>query len=928
MKVPFQLRRLTVPGAGASGLYAEPAHALLLPGHDVRALLALCARLGTMPRVHATAAGFLLKLPTPTTGSFPGAIRLRGLADDLFVPADAELMPALRDDEAAGLVRRRGLVFLPGGRVVAFAPDQSLAPTALLTADRVPPRTWQPFPPRPALPDRIREVLLDRPQDTSDAVLEAGGAGIGSEAPQPPEAAPGKTLLGQAKLTAGQGLINLGRALGLRQLAELGAGLVGSALAQVPRLSASVIGRQEAALRELLREFRDGSLERALRRALPLGSDADRGGQPSQGHQLPLHGARYSLADLLGSGSGPSSIWFGGYNVQDELRKEYRKAAEQALRAGDYRRAAFIYGRLLRDFRQAANALFQGGLHHDAAVLYLEKLGDTLSAARAFAAAGETDRAVQLYRQRGDHLEAADLLRRAGEEEAALVEYRAAADKLLLSPQGYLGAGEVLLQRAGRPDLALEYFRRGWDLRPEANAVPCALHLAQLHAGDTSPGPLLGLLDEADAFFEPPGNDQAAGPFYNCLAQLAERPNLAAARDDLRDRCLRALAGKLRQNAAAETRPGDLVSTLLGRGGAWAPAVVSDAQFAVQAALKRPRPAAAPERRAHSVKLLDGPITAACLAPATGRVFLGNARGEVACLDPLAGCVRQVRGGSGWPVAGLSTDAEGHFLVALEGVAPGEQPTLMASAYLSGRTATEFELFVGGRELLCRPAWLTPLAAQGTEDLLALWQGSWLEFLKGPFLTKAGELPGPVDGLDPAAMVVLPAPPSGSHPVPRCLVLLLADEMVWCVPFPGMEVREPAAIGWTPGRAEGSTLYAAPLSWLRPHPDHLELAGMRGDGNACWSLVQFGPNGQPQKRMTNVTRESKYQAAALVRPHLVAAVGTYRIDWLRAGFSGFAFSSATHVALPGVVACFPSHPTRELLVVSRDGVVVRVPVSN
>ena len=56
--------------------------------------------------------------------------------------------------------------------------------------------------------------------------------------------------------------------------------------------------------------------------------------------------------------------------MQRELAAEYRKAAEQAIRRGDYRRAAFIYGKLLRDYRTAANVLMQGGLHHDAAVLF------------------------------------------------------------------------------------------------------------------------------------------------------------------------------------------------------------------------------------------------------------------------------------------------------------------------------------------------------------------------------------------------------------------------------------------------------------------------------------------------------------------------------------------------------------------------------
>ena len=46
--------------------------------------------------------------------------------------------------------------------------------------------------------------------------------------------------------------------------------------------------------------------------------------------QLPQHSLVYSLGGMLGSG--PASLWLGGYNVQAELAKEYHKAAEDAAR--------------------------------------------------------------------------------------------------------------------------------------------------------------------------------------------------------------------------------------------------------------------------------------------------------------------------------------------------------------------------------------------------------------------------------------------------------------------------------------------------------------------------------------------------------------------------------------------------------------------
>ena len=144
-----------------------------------------------------------------------------------------------------------------------------------------------------------------------------------------------------------------------------------------------------------MRKFQDGDLEAALRRALPLGESGGRGSQLDPGAELPTNPLRYSLNDLRGSSHG--RIWQGGAEVLAQLTIEYRKAAEAATARGDYRRAAFIYGKLLRDYRLAAAVLSKGGLHHDAAILYLEKLNDEPSAARCFEAAGAFDQALAIY---------------------------------------------------------------------------------------------------------------------------------------------------------------------------------------------------------------------------------------------------------------------------------------------------------------------------------------------------------------------------------------------------------------------------------------------------------------------------------------------------------------------------------------------------
>src|SRR5205814_944312 len=83
-------------------------------------------------------------------------------------------------------------------------------------------------------------------------------------------------------------------------------------------------------------------------------------GRVDAGSDLGRRDPQYSLAALLGDG-GPASVWLGGGDVWAELAAEYRRIARDAAARGDHRRAAYIYGVLLRDLRLAADTLAAGG---------------------------------------------------------------------------------------------------------------------------------------------------------------------------------------------------------------------------------------------------------------------------------------------------------------------------------------------------------------------------------------------------------------------------------------------------------------------------------------------------------------------------------------------------------------------------------------
>jgi tetratricopeptide (TPR) repeat protein len=863
--------------------------------------------------VYAVADGFLLKLPRPCSAPPAGIIRLRALADNLFVPAAADLVPLLLPDEAAALVRRRGLVLLPGDRVLEFAPDRPLPLAKLLGAGELRRRSWQPLPAERRLAERLMEISLDRPDETPEALLEPGGEGVGTETPRPEGSGLPAKALGKTALGLGKGLARLGQALHLGWLARAGAKLAAAGVSLAPRLTEKLLGRQEAALRELLRKFRAGNTEDALRHAVPLADKRPRG-PAVPGGQLPTHNVFYSLGELLGGGAGPAGYWFSSYDVWQELSREYRKQAELATRQGDYRRAAFIYGKLLEDFRLAAGVLARGGLHHDAAVLYLAKLGDALAAAREFEAAGEIDRALELYRQRGEHTLAGDLLRRAGEYELALVEYRVVAAGLAESGRHY-EAGELLRTRAERTDLALTFYEAGWARQPRDNPIPCGIRLAQIYANDGAMDPLLRLVGEADEILSGPGNEAPAAEFYNEVARLASRPALARVRDELRDRALMGLAAKLRQRARVEGKPAHLVSSLFGQAGAWPPVVVSDAQWAVKLAPRPPVPPAPVPARLPTIAIpARKPIVrAVCCGPYTEDIFLGFESGEVFSYRPASGEVVVVSVDKG-PVMSLAKSSLGETVVVLRRLRPTEGCLSSLARVGNGYRVLERRIVA-----LSGNTWLSPLVAGDEEPVVGFWDGVEFQLLQSQRLLPVSRLPLLERGYNPWAILLMPS--FQWRPPATAVLVFDGDEVSYFqTGHQGAKV-----LGWGSGLTARKPLSNPLLTWLRKGPEGLEVAGIRKDGILGWADLRFDQGKLVEAFSLTARAPEAYRAATIFRAGQVAALTPTAVHCLRAGPEGLRVHSATTPAVTNALACFPFYSTKELIVVSGDGTITRVP---
>ena len=420
--------------------------------------------------------------------------------------------------------------------------------------------------------------------------------------------------------------------------------------------------------------------------------------------------------------------------------------------------------------------LSRAGLHRDAAYIYLNRLRDVDAAARSFEAAGEVDRALDLYRQGRRHAEAGDLLRRVGEEDAAIAEYTIAADSLAVDPRhGPMAAGDLLRDRARRPDLALGHYLVGWGRRPSAGAVPCALRMASIFADRGDVRPLVALVDEADELLRKPGSETPAVEFYNEVARLADLEALAEVRDDLRDPIADG-PGREAPGSGEERRGGPACSprpTSAGIGPGRPTWSATPAWRSRRPSSSRPSAGSSPgwssarPRRATSggSRLRAGTVSAACHAPSTGEVFLGFEGGRIYRFHAASGVVSCLTEEHA-PVTSMAVDPEGRTLVLLLGDGPGPRQMLHLDRGAAAVGWSKQSRMIEGPG----DFWLTPVLGDGSVRGVGIWNGDEMILMGGvgDFLPWT-RLPMPFLKTDPPAALLVPSI-DGKHPSPRAVL--------------------------------------------------------------------------------------------------------------------------------------------------------------
>lgn len=894
-------------------------------------LAALATRsIGTC-RIHAAGMGVLVVAEAPGCAIVRGCIRLRAIAPHVLIPVDAKLVPSFLEDEARGLTRHAGLVFLPGGRVLAYDRDRPL-PIARLVAARVSAdRSWAPFAEPPRLAERIKEIRYDAPASVLVALEESEREGDGRNAGDPsdrdadpfdeaPKRGAGAEAVGSAEGAQGGSPSSAGGKRGGSWLGKLGQFWMRKGAELAPKLGERLFNRQGRLLARLLNEFRRGNVDRALERSIPLADRSEqRGTRIAGAGDLPRNSFKYAVQALFGKGKG--AIWLGGNELWPDLISEYRKAAEAAAERGDFRRSAMIYAKLLREYHTAANMLERGGLHRDAAIVFERKCQDFEAAARAYEAGGDFDRALSLYRRTERFVLAANLLRRIGDEPGATAEYRNEAERLMKLGRHALVAGDLMRVDARRPDLAYDYYAQGFSRRDRAGSdLACGLRMIERQFSQGEAAAARGIVAECEARIAQDLREGPATAFLEGLVELADRPEMGPHRSWLRDRALIAAATALAHNIAAGRTAFPHLEQVLARPGHWPASLVNDARHAVTSEVRRRREAAASwspatvvnATRSSTVQIAEGSVTAVVHAQSSGMIFVGFADGTVSVYDPTTRVVVPIAARSAAPILWLAVDESGDNLAVLS------SSDAMGGVIRNYRRGSN-TLYACIRSMHSnefRKPLLTPILTRDSAPLLGLWDGRAFRILvSGPLSVMARiDLEGEVEL--PAVALLMDLPGS-DEPL---LGVLLCDEAGWG--WVGLDGRrsEIAGMLWKPEVPEGSVLGAPIVSIRQPTIEHFEIAGLGESGAVRWNLIEH-----ENDRLEVIAGDDRYhqsgkfQACTLVGDGRIAAIAPRVIHWLVVKSSRLVPVKFEPIAIDNAVACFPARRSNELIVVTGDG---------
>ena len=227
--------------------------------------------------------------------------------------------------------------------------------------------------------------------------------------------------------------------------------------------------RNQKQLDKLLDLLRENPAE-ALKYAIPLDTTGtSRGDNQGALHLL----KRWNSFSLFGANSqygerdGGNVILEEGFH---RLNEQYEQTARDLIAQHEYKKAAFVYIRLLKNYYMAASTLEKGGMYQEAATIYLKHLDDQAKAAVCYEKANMTLEAIPIYEELEQFSKVGDLYMKLHNRHAAIRFYEKEA-QVSISNRKYIAASNIYLEKIGDQQEAQRLLMVGWE--SDSNAYDC-----------------------------------------------------------------------------------------------------------------------------------------------------------------------------------------------------------------------------------------------------------------------------------------------------------------------------------------------------------------------------------------------------------------------------------------------------------------------
>jgi tetratricopeptide (TPR) repeat protein len=396
-------------------------------------------------------------------------------AEQLFLPANAELFPEMSNEEIAHLmVEGNVYVWHPTTGLVVAAADEILRISDLLTCHGRLDTDWDRAHPGVRFNDRLHRIEAEMPQDP-DEVLADGRDDIGDSTKDLKKIPQSSDRPGVSRRSAGSGLMNAlakfifwaaNKAPSTANKRTWIDGVEDWASRKLASRAQDLFAWRHKELFRLIDMLKHDP-DRGLRFALPLNSNSMHRGVAPPGARLGDRNVDFRLSSL--GGGQAADFWDIPHELRLQLTARYRALAEREIQLGRFRRAAYIYAELLGDLHAAARTLEAGKHYREAAVVYRKKLNRNEDACHCLEAGGLFGEAIELREGLGQFEKAGDLYARLQLHDQAANAFQKAAD-ISREKDDRLDAARIEETKLNDSHRALATLAQGWPKSSQAIA--------------------------------------------------------------------------------------------------------------------------------------------------------------------------------------------------------------------------------------------------------------------------------------------------------------------------------------------------------------------------------------------------------------------------------------------------------------------------